>query len=473
MAKIKQGDFMATIKFDNKFIDAFEFDNGPSQIPRLTPGFIGALVLPTPISSPKLLALSPEVATLVGLKYDKNELADLAEVFSGAKLLEGSEPYATRYGGHQFGSWADQLGDGRAISLGEAIGDFGKSWEIQLKGAGLTPYSRRGDGRAVLRSSIREYICSEAMFALGVPTTRALSCVLTGDLVTRDMFYDGHPKQELGAITTRVAPTFIRFGHFEILAAHGEAELLTRLIKFTASNYFDGFKINSPQDLGLWFTEICKRTCDLVVHWQRVGFVHGVLNTDNMSILGVTIDYGPFGFLDDYNTNWTPNTTDAQNKRYRYSNQPEIVYWNLQRLAEALSFTQFTEAELSGISRGEVQKQLIEIFNEGLAAFGERFEDQFPKMMAAKIGIGDFTPETDMEILMGLDHCLSIVDTDFTIFYRSLSQYVANGDLDLGWIGFFNEVLVPSVYSELSEPDAIADWKSWFAKFEARVLNSD
>ena len=207
-----------------------------------------------------------------------------------------------------------------------------------MKGAGLTPYSRTADGRAVLRSSVREFLCSEAMHHLGVPTTRALSLVGTGDQVVRDMFYDGNARPEPGAIVCRVAPSFIRFGNFELPASRQDTVVLEKLVDFTIARDFP--ELADAGDIAerrrLWFAEVCARTARMIVHWMRVGFVHGVMNTDNMSILGLTIDYGPYGWIDNFDPDWTPNTTDAQGRRYRFGQQPQIAYWNLSRLANAL-----------------------------------------------------------------------------------------------------------------------------------------
>ena len=240
-------------------------------------------------------------------------------------------------GGHQFGHWAGQLGDGRAISLGEAVLADGQRRELQLKGAGPTPYSRSADGRAVLRSSIREFLCSEAMHHLGIPTTRALSLVGTGEGVVRDMFYDGHPEVEPGAIVCRVAPSFLRFGHFELPSQRGDTSLLQALADFCIARDFPHLRGRGEPLYADWFAEVCERTARLVAGWMRVGFVHGVLNTDNMSILGLAIDYGPYGWIDAYDPDWTPNTTDATGRRYRFGWQPRVANWNLGQLARALA----------------------------------------------------------------------------------------------------------------------------------------
>ncbi len=294
-------------------------------------------VLPTPVAAPYLIAHSAEMAQVLGLDAAEIVSAQFARVFGGNALYPGMQPWAVNYGGHQFGHWAGQLGYGRAISLGEAIGTDGRRYELQLKGAGATPYSRGADGRAVLRSSIREFLCSEAMHHLGVPTTRALSLVGTGDAVVRDMFYDGHPQREPGAIVCRVAPSFIRFGNFELPSARGDIPLLRQWVDFTIARDFPELAGTGVALYADWFAQVCERTAVMVAHWMRVGFVHGVMNTDNMSILGLTIDYGPYGWVDDYDPDWTPNTTDAQGRRYRFGTQPQVAYWNLGRLAQALA----------------------------------------------------------------------------------------------------------------------------------------
>ncbi len=220
------------------------------------------------------------------------------------------------YGGHQFGNWAGQLGDGRAINLAE-VEHLDQRWTIQLKGAGETPYSRSADGLAVLRSSVREYLCSEAMFHLGVPTTRALSLALSGDEVLRDVLYDGNPAYEKGAIVSRIAPTFLRFGNYEIFSAHQDVKTLKILVDYTIKHFFSHLGKPSKETYLAFFNEVVNLNIDMVVHWQRIGFVHGVMNTDNMSILGLTIDYGPYGWLEGFDFGWTPNTTDSQFKRYK------------------------------------------------------------------------------------------------------------------------------------------------------------
>ncbi len=350
---------------------------------RQVPGASFSWVDPTPVTAPKLLAWSEDVAR----DLDLTPTPEVISMLAGNHVPEGVRPVATRYGGHQFGHWAGQLGDGRAIILGEKNGQ-----EIQLKGAGPTPYSRRADGRAVLRSSLREYLCSEAMHHLGIPTTRALALVGTGDEVVRDMFYDGHAAPEPGAICTRVAPSFLRFGHFQIHAAQGEVDVLKKLVDYTLTFY-------PGHDLTSFFHELCGRTARLMVDWWRVGFVHGVMNTDNLSALGLTIDYGPYGWLDVYDPDWTPNTTDAQNRRYRFGQQPNIALWNLHQLAGALS--------VLGLKP-----------EAGLAHYEATFIAEWEKMLSAKLGLRVF----DGSLIGDLDQLMRRQELDPTLFYRLIAE---------------------------------------------------
>ena len=303
------------LQFDNRLVQELPGDEETRNHPRQVLGALWSPIVPTPVSSPRMLAYSREMAELLGLTEQEMAHPQWLEILAGNAFLPGMFAYATCYGGHQFGNWAGQLGDGRAIFLGEVITPVGQRFEIQLKGAGPTPYSRRADGRAVLRSSLREFLCSEAMHHLGVPTTRALSLVTTGEAVMRDMFYDGHPGEESGAVVCRIAPSFLRFGHFELPASRGDVALLKQLVEFAINRDFPEISGTHHDHLSRWFTEICERTARLMVHWMRVGFVHGVMNTDNLSILGLTIDYGPYGWIDNFDPAWTPNTTDAAGRR--------------------------------------------------------------------------------------------------------------------------------------------------------------
>ena len=294
-----------------------------------------SFVNPKQTKAPEIIHVSKEMANDLGIIGADVSSKLFANVVTGNEILPNTKPYAMCYGGHQFGHWAGQLGDGRAINLFEVEHDK-KQWTVQLKGAGETPYSRTADGLAVLRSSIREYLCSEAMFHLGIPTTRALSLALTGDEVLRDMLYDGNSEFEKGAIVSRVSPTFLRFGSYEIFAARQDHKTLKTLVDFTIKHHFPHLGKPTKSAYVKFFAEVSQRTLNMIIHWQRVGFVHGVMNTDNMSILGLTIDYGPYGWLEGFDFGWTPNTTDSQHKRYRFGNQPNIGLWNLYQLANAM-----------------------------------------------------------------------------------------------------------------------------------------
>jgi uncharacterized protein YdiU (UPF0061 family) len=416
--------------FHNSFFGALPQEAGSPTPSRLTPGVMSTCVHPTPVSKPELLIASREVATLLGLPAPDTESERYAQIFSGNELPPQSVPFATRYGGHQFGHWAGQLGDGRAISLGEITHSKTETWEVQLKGAGPTPYSRRADGRAVLRSSLREYLCSEAMAHLGIPTTRALCCVTTGDAVVRDLFYDGNPEPEPGAITTRVAPSFLRFGHFEILATSGETDNLRALLQRTIDVHFPTHSAESAFDITRWFQEVCSRTIFLMTEWLRVGFVHGVMNTDNMSILGLTIDFGPYGWLDQYDPLWTPNTTDAERKRYRFGNQPSIALWNLSRLAEAL--LPLFESEQEGID------QLKPILDH----YGIQFRVRYLEMLSRKLGVSTLETPEGLTLVEELEKLLTQCEVDPTLFYRLLSK------VDLGSETTAALQLQESFYSE-------------------------
>ena len=395
------------LSFDNSFVNELPADPVQNNIPRAVRNASYSLVAPSPVRAPQILAWSDEVAAMLGLAAPDSLSGPVAEVLGGSRVLADMKPYAARYGGHQFGHWAGQLGDGRAITLSEVMCPDGLRRELQLKGAGRTPYSRTADGRAVLRSSVREFMCSEAMHYLGVPTTRALSLVGTGESVLRDMFYDGNAKNEPGAIVCRVAPTFIRFGNFEILAAQKEVELLKQLADYVIGTHFQSLAATKPPNVyAQWFEEICRRTAVMIAHWMRVGFVHGVMNTDNMSILGLTIDYGPYGWLEGFDPDWTPNTTDAGGRRYAYGNQPQIAHWNLTRLASALHPLIFDETALQ----------------HGLDIFARTFDQTARQMLADKLGWNAIALPGDESLLSDLLGLLQQAETDMTIFFRGLAD---------------------------------------------------
>ena len=400
------------LSFDNRFTAALPADPDFGNTRRQVVGACYSRVEPTPVPAPHLLAHSAETFDLLGFDAELASDPEFAAVFGGSTLLDGMDPHAHCYGGHQFGNWAGQLGDGRAIALGEVVDRNGQHQTLQLKGAGPTPYSRTADGLAVLRSSVREFLCSEAMAHLGVPTTRALSLVATGGMVMRDMLYDGHPELEPGAVVCRVAPSFVRFGNFEIFASRGDIDTLRTLTDFVIGTDFADLAADtesgssSPERYAQFFDEVVRRTADMVCEWLRVGFVHGVMNTDNMSILGLTIDYGPYGWLDNYDPDWTPNTTDAAHRRYRFGTQPAVAQWNLMQLANAL-YPLVGEAEP---------------LQAALDGYVPYFEEQWSVMMAAKLGLPGLETEADRELANGVLEVLRLVETDMTVFWRRLAM---------------------------------------------------
>ncbi len=353
---------------------------------------------PTPLPDPELVAVAPHALALTGLRASRADEPAFVEVFAGNRPLAGAEPLAAVYAGHQFGVWAGRLGDGRAISLGEVIGPEGRV-EIQLKGSGRTPYSRGADGRAVLRSSVREFLCSEAMAGLGIPTTRAMSIVASPLPVYREQV-------ETAAVVTRLAPSFVRFGTFQHFLAAGRVDDLRTLADHVVANFLPALADAANPYLEL-LRETLARTAALVARWQAVGFCHGVLNTDNLSILGLTIDYGPFGFLDAFDPEHVCNHSDDSG-RYRYSLQPAIADWNLRCLAQAL----LPLAAERGASTDDVLAVLAE--------WPRRFGDAWHADFAAKLGL-ESGQAGDDALLASLLECLQAGRADFTSFFRRLS----------------------------------------------------
>ena len=439
------------VPFENTFVRALPADPGRENVPRQVRGACYTRTEPTPVAAPRLLAWADAVGELLGLARPLSTSGVEAQVLGGNRVLPGMQPYAARYGGHQFGHWAGQLGDGRAITLAEMIGSDGARHELQLKGAGRTPYSRTADGRAVLRSSVREFMCSEAMHHLGIPTTRALSLVDTGESVIRDMFYDGNPQPEPGAIVCRVAPSFVRFGNFEILAAHQEIDLLRRLADYVIDIHFP--HVGEKERYARWFEDICRRTATLIADWMRVGFVHGVMNTDNMSILGLTLDYGPYGWLEGYDPGWTPNTTDAQGRRYCYGNQPQIALWNLVRLANALVPLVGDKAPLE----------------QALAAYGETFTETWRRRLAEKLGLTVISGEGDDRLVNDLFEVLQAVETDMTLFFRLLATLPTNM-ADEAEDRILVEPLKRAFYSDDAfTTESLGRMGEWLRRYFARV----
>lgn len=351
-----------------------------------------------PLPEPYWVAASVDCAEAMGLPLDWMGRADLnaLDVFSGKTLWPGMRPLAGVYSGHQFGIWAGQLGDGRALWLGELQTPSG-ALEVQLKGSGRTPYSRMGDGRAVLRSSIREFLCSEAMAALGIPTTRAL-CVTGSSLPVR------REEVETAAVVTRVAPSFIRFGHFEHFSHHDQPAALRRLADFVIDHHLPECR-DAPQPYAALLSAATLRTARLLADWQAVGFCHGVMNTDNMSILGLTIDYGPFGFLDAFDPGHICNHSDHQG-RYAFAKQPSVAYWNLHALAQAL-------LPLIGDTNAAVA---------ALEPYKAEFSQAMVARLAAKIGLAS-VQEGDSGLIDALMTQMAKEKVDFTILFRRLASF--------------------------------------------------
>jgi len=349
----------------------------------------------------RLIHANPAAAALLDLDPAVFNDPRFVEVAGGHRPLEGFSPLAMVYSGHQFGVWAGQLGDGRALLIGQVRNRKGELWDVQLKGAGKTPYSRFGDGRAVMRSTIREYLCSEAMAALGIPTSRALAIVATGETVMREM-------REPGAVLTRLARSHVRFGHFEHFFHRGQKEQVRQLTDYVIAEYF-------PEHIGDyagWYGEVVKRTAEMIAQWQAVGFAHGVMNTDNMSILGLTMDYGPYGFMDAYDPQFICNHTDEQG-RYSFINQPAIAHWNLRALALAVSDLIPTD-------------QLL----EKLTSYEDHFGIKYRELMRAKLGLVR-EEEGDDKLIGDLLALMAQARADYTLSFRNLT-----GE-DKDWLALF------------------------------------
>ncbi len=440
---------ISTIAYKNDFVQHFNGDQSGNLKPRQTPGMFYAKALPTPVPKVELLAWSDDLAKELGIEKPSSQ-QDI-DILGGNVVTPSMQPYAACYAGHQFGNWAGQLGDGRAITLGELKNPNAYQWELQLKGPGPTPYSRRADGRAVLRSSLREYMMSEAMYYLGVPTTRALSLVGTGENVLRDMFYDGHPQYEPGAIVMRVAPTFLRFGNFEMLAARGEIENLQKLVDWTIEKFFPN--IGGEDKIIQWYKEVVDRTAKLMVEWLRVGFVHGVMNTDNMSILGLTIDYGPYSFVDNYDPLFTPNTTDLPGKRYAFSRQASVAKWNLGCLGGAI---------LPLLPDQEILLKVLD-------GYDNIFWNSYYSMMVNKTGL-DSLRQDDVSLLNDLEKLLQLIGPDMTIFYQLLIDMPMELENKEIIIAHFE----PSFYNEIAvaHADILFDWiKKYIHRTESNSIS--
>jgi serine/tyrosine/threonine adenylyltransferase len=418
------------LHFDNQHLRDLPVDSTTRNYCRQVPNAIFSRVQPTPLFSPRVVAYSPSALQLLGLDPSALSEEEMAQHLSGNTLPSGSDPAAHCYCGHQFGSFAGQLGDGAAILLGQVVNpSSGEHWELQLKGAGLTPYSRQADGRKVLRSSLREFLCSEAMHALRIPTTRAGTCITSDSRVQRDPFYDGKVVDERCTVVSRIAQSFIRFGSFEIFKhrdpkdgqygragpSAGNTALQEQLLDFVLRRHYphvlsgSGSSTTKQDQYLSFYKEIVERTAKLVAGWQVVGFVHGVLNTDNMSIMGLTIDYGPFGFLDQYDADFVPNGSDS-GARYSYSQQPEICKWNLHKLAEAL-------APLLPL---ETSEELLE------EVYDSVYITSYVEYMRKKLGviagtIGEVAD--DNKLVEELLDTMAKTHADFTDIFVALTEY--------------------------------------------------
>ncbi len=402
------------------------FDNTYARLPER----FYARVTATKVSNPRIVKLNRPLAELLGADLDLLDSPAGAQILSGNVTPDGAEPIALAYAGHQFGSFVRQLGDGRAILLGEVVGKDGRRRDVQLKGAGPTPFSRGGDGRAALGPVLREYIVSEAMAALGVPTTRALGAVTTGERVQRD---EALP----GAILTRVAASHIRVGTFQFFAARDDQEAVRTLVNHALARHYPE-SVGTGNDAIALLERVIDAQAELVARWLGVGFVHGVMNTDNTTVSGETLDYGPCAFLDDYDPGRTFSSIDHAG-RYAFSNQPRIALWNLTRLAEAL-FELLSEDE----------NQAARIATERLERFPRRFESAHLRVMRAKLGFAR-EEEGDDALVERLLAQLAAHQVDFTLFFRRLCAAAADSSQDAGLVSLFGK-----------EPDAFRSWaEAW------------
>lgn len=376
-----------------RLLETLSFDN---TYARLSEAFYGKLH-PTPFSEPPhLISFNPAAAELIDLDPDEAKRPEFAAVFGGSMLVPGMEPLAMLYSGHQFGVYVPQLGDGRAILLGEVRNARGEKWDLHLKGAGLTPFSREGDGRAVLRSTIREYLCSEAMHGLGIPTTRALCLVGSDHKVYREQV-------ETGAMLVRMAPSHVRFGTFEIFYYRKQHEHLKVLADYVIESHYPHLH-EVEEKYARFFAEVVERTARLIAKWQAVGWAHGVMNTDNMSVHGITLDYGPFGFMDEYDTGFICNHSD-HNGRYAFNQQPYIGLWNLSCLAQALL----------PLSEKEPLKA-------GLDTYQSLFEQEYQTRMREKFGLLEVRADDD-ELFREFFGLLQGSHADYSIVFRELGRF--------------------------------------------------
>jgi len=385
--------------------------------------------LPTPLSAPYLVAFNAELAATIGLRPGEERRPEFLALAAGNGVLRRATPTAAVYAGHQFGSFVPQLGDGRAITLGEIVGPDGEPWEWQVKGAGRTAFSRFGDGRAVLRSTIREYLCSEAMHGLGVPTTRALAIAGSDEPVYREV-------PERAAVLSRLAPSHLRFGTFEYFAHGGRPDAVRRLADYAIGRFYpECADLAEDVRYARFLEAVVGRTAELMAAWQSVGFAHGVMNTDNFSVLGLTLDYGPFGFLDAYDPTFVCNHTDAGG-RYAFDRQPLVGLWNCRAFAVALASLVDRERIVAALER-----------------FAPIVHDAYVGRMRAKLGLASTEP-ADEALLAELLDLLAAARADYAIFFRTLGD-LAGGEAAL------RAALAPGAPPERLD--------AWFAAYRSRL----
>lgn len=399
------------------------FDNSYARLPEP----FGQRVAPVPLPAPRLLHFNRRVAALLDLDPDEAIRADFAQHVGGDRLPPGAEPVAMAYAGHQFGSYVPQLGDGRALLLGEVVNARGERWDLHLKGSGPTRWSRGFDGRSVLRSAIREYLAGEALHALGIPTTRAL-CLVASDLpVVRESV-------ETAAAIVRVAPTHVRFGSFEYFAWQGQPEAVRRLADWVIERHFPHLRHEEGRH-ARWFREVCERTARLMARWQAAGFTHGVMNTDNFSITGHTLDFGPYAFLDRFEPDFTPNHSDPEG-RYAFDRQPGVGRWNCAALAEAV-VPLMTEADAA----------------DALDAFAPAFEREYLRLLRAKLGLRTAEAD-DLDLAAAFLGLLQAARADYHLAFRRLSLVTREGGTP------------PALLEVIPAPAPLADW---LARYRARL----
>nr|XP_027808911.1 protein adenylyltransferase SelO-like [Marmota flaviventris] len=410
---------------------------------------IFSIAFPTPFKSRVLLAaVSKEVLEdILDLDLSVSETDDFIQLVSGGKIVSGSVPLAHRYGGHQFGMWADQLGDGRAHLIGTYMNRQCEKWELQLKGSGKTPYSRNGDGRAVLRSSVREFLCSEAMHYLGIPTSRAVSLVVSDDEVWRDQFYNGNIMKERGAVVLRAAKSWFRIGSLEILAHYGELDLLRTLLDFIIQEHFPSIDVKEPNRYVDFFSTVVFETAQLIALWMSVGFAHGVCNTDNFSLLSITIDYGPFGFMEAYNPDFVPNISDDE-RRYKIGNQASIGMFNLDKLLQALN-------PLLDLGQKQLAAQILH-------QYPAHYYARFRKLFKAKLGLlGE--KEGDDDLIAFLLHLMEKTEADFTMTFLQLSEITESQ---------LQELNIPQQFWALKTISKHELFPTWVSKYILRLKSN-